>query len=53
MFAALVSAMSDLLVTDGARRRVRVEIEREQAAPSTGVSALEEYRKQLGGSPKM
>lgn len=31
MFAALMSAMSDLLVTEGTRRRVRIEIEREQA----------------------
>ncbi len=31
MFAALSSAMSDLLVTEGSRRRVRLEVEREQA----------------------
>jgi hypothetical protein len=30
MFAGVVSALNDLLVTEGARRRVRMEIEREQ-----------------------
>ncbi len=32
MFAAVTSALSDLLVAEGHRRRVRLEIEREQAA---------------------
>ncbi|MFI0465342.1 hypothetical protein ACH347_14795 [Saccharopolyspora sp. 5N102] len=48
MFAALMSAMSDLLVTEGARRRVRVEIERGQAQEKASVSAIEDYKKQLG-----
>ncbi|MFD0918885.1 hypothetical protein ACFQ16_03935 [Saccharopolyspora rosea] len=48
MFAALMSAMSDLLVTEGARRRVRIEIERGQAQERASVSAIEDYKKQLG-----
>nr|WP_253730389.1 hypothetical protein [Lentzea flava] len=32
MFAAVTSALSDLLVAEGHRRRVRLEIEREHAA---------------------
>lgn len=50
MFAALWSAMTDLLTTEGARRRVRLEIEREvdpDKVPA-GVTALDEYRKSLG-----
>jgi hypothetical protein len=48
MFAALMSAMSDLLVTEGARRRVRIEIERGQAKERASVSAIADYKKQLG-----
>ncbi|WP_338601654.1 hypothetical protein [Saccharopolyspora sp. SCSIO 74807] len=48
MFAALMSAMSDLLVTEGARRRARIEIERGQVTEKASVSAIEEYRRQLG-----
>jgi hypothetical protein len=48
MFAALMSAMSELLVTEGARRRVRIEIERGQAQEKASVSAIEDYKKQLG-----
>lgn len=48
MFAALMSAMSDLLVTEGARRRARIEIERGQAQEKASVSAIEDYKKQLG-----
>lgn len=50
-FAAVWSAMSDLLTTEGARRRVRLEIERntggEQEAPA-GVTAIGDYRKRVG-----
>ncbi|GAA2812893.1 hypothetical protein [Saccharopolyspora taberi] len=49
MFAALMSAMSDLLVTEGARRRVRIEIERGQAQEKASVSAIEDYKKLLSG----
>ncbi|TDC92365.1 hypothetical protein E1161_13410 [Saccharopolyspora aridisoli] len=48
MFAALMSAMSDLLVTEGARRRARIEIERGQVEERASVSALAEYRRSLG-----
>jgi hypothetical protein len=45
-FTALWSAMNDLMTTEGARRRARIEVERgavqEEAPP--GVSAIEEYR---------
>lgn len=52
LFAAVSSAMAELLTTEGARRRVRLEIE---AAPvegggrPAGVTALDEYRAGLGG----
>lgn len=48
LFAATWSAMSDLLTTEAARRRVRMEIERgEQPTEPTGVTALADYRKRL------
>ncbi|MEU3355264.1 hypothetical protein [Streptomyces sp. NPDC037389] len=51
LFAAVCSAMTDLLTTEGARRRVRVELERESAEETVpaGVTALETYRKALIG----
>ena len=49
LFASVLSAMSDLLTTEAARRRVRLEIERpnptEGAKP--GVTAIADYRKRL------
>ncbi|MEW2575362.1 hypothetical protein [Streptomyces syringium] len=51
LFAAVSSAMTDLLTTEGARRRVRIELERggaEEAVPA-GVTALQTYRKALSG----
>lgn len=49
LFAAVWSAMSDLLTTEAARRRVRMEIERgDVPAVSAGVTALADYRKSLG-----
>jgi hypothetical protein len=48
--STMAKLMSELLVTEGARRRVRMEIERGQSAPSEskGVTALNEYRQRLG-----
>ncbi|MCU1500572.1 MAG: hypothetical protein JWM47_4525 [Acidimicrobiales bacterium] len=50
LFAAIWSAMTDLLTTEAARRRVRMEIERPPAGDETpaGVTALDEYRQRLG-----
>jgi hypothetical protein len=51
-FTAVWSAMGELLTTEGARRRAKVEIERDQtevdAAPP-GVTAIEQYRKKAQG----
>lgn len=45
------SAMTDLLTTEGARRRIALEIEREgdgeKGKPPAGVTALEDYRRKL------
>lgn len=50
LFAAVMSAMTDLLTTEGARRRARMEIERapDKSEPA-GVTAIDSYRKSLGG----
>lgn len=51
LFAAVSSAMTELLTTEGARRRARVELERagtEESIPA-GVTALETYRRALSG----
>lgn len=50
LFAAVWSAMNDLLTTEAARRRVRMEIERggePEEAPAR-VTALADYRNSLG-----
>lgn len=50
MFAALWSAMNDLLTTEGSRRRVRLEIERGAGEEKpAGVTALDDYRARLNG----
>lgn len=51
LFAAVSSAMTELLTTEGARRRARIEIERGDAEPeqTAGVTALAEYRKNILG----
>lgn len=49
LFASVMSAMDALLTTEGARRRVRIEITREpdeQEGPS-GVTAIDDYRNRL------
>lgn len=49
MFGAIWSAMDDLLTTESARRRARVEVQRgasdEEEKP--GVTAIKDYRKRL------
>lgn len=49
---AMSKLMSELLVTEGARRRVRLEIERKAASAkdaAKSVTAIDEYRRRLGG----
>lgn len=48
LFAAIQSGMTDLLTTEAARRRVRMEIDRggESAKPAS-VTAIEDYKKRL------
>jgi hypothetical protein len=55
MLAAVWSAMSDLLTTEAARRRVRLEIDRSDAAEAEAAHAaklavLDEYRRGVGAS---
>lgn len=51
LFAAVWSAMSDLLTTEAARRRVRMEIERNKPDDQepAAVVAIASYRKSIGG----
>lgn len=53
LFAAVLSGMTDLLTTEGARRRARVELEREPAGEDprevARVTLMENYRKAAGG----
>lgn len=51
LFAAIMSAMTELLTTEGARRRARMEIERGagQEEKPAGVTALDDYRDALSG----
>ncbi len=50
LFAGVMSGMSDLLTTEAARRRVRMEIERDQGEQQpAGVTAIADYRKRVGG----
>lgn len=46
LFASVWSAMGELLSTEGARRRARLEIEREVDEPE-GVTAIDDYRRRL------
>lgn len=52
MFAAVWAAMTDLLTTEGARRRARIEIERQGADDEkpAEVTALDDYRQRLAAS---
>jgi len=47
LFAAVMSGMSELLTTEGARRRVRLEIERDDDEESEPVADMDDYRKRL------
>lgn len=51
MFGAVWAAMEAMLTTEAARRRARVEVERDlaesAAPPPPGVSAIEEYRARM------
>lgn len=51
LFASIMSAMGDLLVTEGARRRVKVELQREseESGPSDVDDAIRELTSQFGG----
>jgi hypothetical protein len=49
LFSAVWDAMGDLLTTEAARRRVRMEIDRSpEQLELAGVTALEDYRKSVG-----
>ena len=53
LFASVMSAMSDLLTTEGARRRARIELERVSdttPAADPTVAIMERYRKAAGSS---
>lgn len=48
MFAAIMTAMTGLGVTEGDRRRMRIELEAPKAAvDSVGVTSLKDYKKRL------
>lgn len=49
LFKAIWSAMDGLLTTEGARRRVKVEVERAAADLPDGVADLDEFRGRLSG----
>ena len=51
LFAAVNSAMSNLLVTEGDRRRVRMELQRDDdaTAGTENVPSIDDYRKRLTG----
>src|SRR5690625_3933805 len=49
LFAAVMSAMTDLLTTEGSRRRARLEIERGEVVEEQPVTAISENRKRLAG----
>ena len=50
LFASVCSGMSDLLTTEAARRRVRMEIERNGVSEQpASVTAIADYRKRLSG----
>lgn len=51
MFAAIMSAASELLSTEGSRRRLRLELQRNNEAPeqNAGVTAINEYKMRIIG----
>lgn len=54
LFAAVMSAATSLLATEGDRRRLRLELERAKpddgAGEESGVAQLDEYRRRLTGA---
>lgn len=55
LFQSVMSGMTELLTTEGARRRARVELERAQEGPvavDPAVALMENYRKAAGGGAK-
>jgi len=50
MLASIYSAMSSLMLTEGDRRRMRLELERpvDEGEQSAAVIAIEDYKKALG-----
>lgn len=50
MFAAVLSGMTELLTTEGARRRARIELEKaaSDVTQDPSVTALDDYRRRLG-----
>lgn len=50
MVQTIMSGLSSLLVTEGDRRRVRLELERDQDVPEdAAVAALDDYRSRVSG----
>lgn len=52
LFQSVMAATSSLLTTEGERRRLRLELTRDQGEEkqeSAGVTALNDYRRALGG----
>lgn len=47
MFSAVLSGMTELLTTEGARRRARVELEKAEPEADPSVTALDDYRRNL------
>jgi hypothetical protein len=53
LFASVMSGMTDLLTTEAARRRVRLEIERNgEPEQLGGIAVMADYRKRLGAGKK-
>lgn len=52
LFQAVMSAMTELLTTEGARRRARIELERGETPVPASITALERYRRAAGGRPE-
>ena len=52
-FTALLSAMNDLLTTEGARRRASVELTKAKPDDGDGkptpIAVMDDYRRSLGG----
>lgn len=51
LFGSIITAASNLLVTEGDRRRLRLELTRAEIkdTESAGVTALRDYKKSIGG----